>query len=307
MNSITQHRPTVSIAKPYQAVLVTHSRELEQVDAEGYALAVIMDLSDKEILRQNIPILLNGNRPFFIILKRSNGIVDPAVLELFINCLFSIHYLRKENLPVIGFVQEKNMEDTSDKTVFSEYIISKLLLQGWQSVISWSFDRTGEDCMLEAGNDMPFIVQDIPLEEQEFLDRYLSDFDRISDHILFCGASMNEALDLEDRFFRYYNSLLTRHPIIKNGIEKYISEKTQLSEHRSRTSDLEEKLANAEKTIEVIRTKYKDDYENLFKWYHNEYEILPLWYKRCGQLLKVLMGRRTFRSLFNDDVKKYKT
>ncbi len=41
-------------------------------------------------------------------------------------------------------------------------------------------------------------------------------------------------------------------------------------------------------------------------YYDREYEILPLWFKKAGHLLKVLMGKRTFRSLFNDNVKKYK-
>jgi hypothetical protein len=46
--------------------------------------------------------------------------------------------------------------------------------------------------------------------------------------------------------------------------------------------------------------------KRLSDFYHNEYEILPLWYKRFGHLIKVLMGKRSFRSLFDDKVKKYK-
>jgi hypothetical protein len=42
------------------------------------------------------------------------------------------------------------------------------------------------------------------------------------------------------------------------------------------------------------------------RFYHYEYEILPLWYKRLGHIIKVLTGKRTFKSLFNDNVKKYK-
>jgi len=42
------------------------------------------------------------------------------------------------------------------------------------------------------------------------------------------------------------------------------------------------------------------------KFYHYEYEILPLWYKRLGHVIKVLMGKRSFKSLFNDNIKKYK-
>lgn len=45
----------------------------------------------------------------------------------------------------------------------------------------------------------------------------------------------------------------------------------------------------------------------LQNYYNNEYEVLPLWYKRLGHLIKVFTGKRTFRSLFNDNVKKYKS
>ncbi|WP_165758961.1 glycosyltransferase family 4 protein [Niastella yeongjuensis] len=33
-------------------------------------------------------------------------------------------------------------------------------------------------------------------------------------------------------------------------------------------------------------------------WYYNEYEILPLWYKRLGHIIKVLTGKRSIKSLF---------
>src|SRR5258708_8290749 len=51
---------------------------------------------------------------------------------------------------------------------------------------------------------------------------------------------------------------------------------------------------------------YKKKIDEIAEFYNNEYEILPLWYKRFGHILKVLSGKRSFRSLFNDNVKKYK-
>jgi len=39
--------------------------------------------------------------------------------------------------------------------------------------------------------------------------------------------------------------------------------------------------------------------DDTFSWYQKEYEVLPLWFKRTGQLIKVLMGKRSFSSLFN--------
>jgi hypothetical protein len=53
-------------------------------------------------------------------------------------------------------------------------------------------------------------------------------------------------------------------------------------------------------------TRYKRQITELLSFYKNEYEILPTWYKRLGHIIKVIMGKRTFHSLFNDNVKKYK-
>lgn len=44
----------------------------------------------------------------------------------------------------------------------------------------------------------------------------------------------------------------------------------------------------------------------LQNYYNNEYEVLPLWYKRLGHIVKVLMGKRSFKSLYSDSSKKYR-
>ena len=56
--------------------------------------------------------------------------------------------------------------------------------------------------------------------------------------------------------------------------------------------------------IEVLRSDHAA--KELQDYYTHEYEILPLWYKRFGHILKVLTGKRTLQSLFRDGVKKYK-
>jgi hypothetical protein len=63
---------------------------------------------------------------------------------------------------------------------------------------------------------------------------------------------------------------------------------------------------NSEKDAQAYLRIQKEERASGLKWYHYEYEILPLWYKRVGQLIKVLMGKRSFKSLFSDNVKKYK-
>ena len=50
----------------------------------------------------------------------------------------------------------------------------------------------------------------------------------------------------------------------------------------------------------------KEERANGLKWYYNEYEILPIWYKKFGHIIKVITGKRSFKSLFSDKVKKHK-
>lgn len=72
---------------------------------------------------------------------------------------------------------------------------------------------------------------------------------------------------------------------------------------RKQTST-EMELDHHRQYVEVLRANHAT--KELQDYYTREYEILPLWFKRLGHLVKVLTGKRTFRSLFRDDVKKYK-
>lgn len=63
-------------------------------------------------------------------------------------------------------------------------------------------------------------------------------------------------------------------------------------------------LNNQKEYLQFFRNQ--DEAIKINQFYHNEYEILPLWYKKLGHIIKVLMGKRTFHSLFDNNVKKYK-
>lgn len=63
-------------------------------------------------------------------------------------------------------------------------------------------------------------------------------------------------------------------------------------------------LENQRTYLKII--KDQDEANKINNFYHTEYEILPLWYKRFGHLLKIITGKRTFRSLFDKNAKKYK-
>jgi hypothetical protein len=47
---------------------------------------------------------------------------------------------------------------------------------------------------------------------------------------------------------------------------------------------------------QIMAERHRAD--EIFEWYKNEYEVLPIWYKQFGQIIKVFKGKRTFKSLF---------
>jgi hypothetical protein len=59
---------------------------------------------------------------------------------------------------------------------------------------------------------------------------------------------------------------------------------------------IEAKLTDDHQDALLAAEKKRAD--ELLAWYHKEYEALPLWYKRFGHIVKVLSGKRKFKSLF---------
>ena len=62
----------------------------------------------------------------------------------------------------------------------------------------------------------------------------------------------------------------------------------------------------AEKHNRMYLSIQKTGRADALDWYYHEYEVLPTWYKQFGHIIKVIIGKRSFISLFRDDVKKNK-
>jgi hypothetical protein len=70
-------------------------------------------------------------------------------------------------------------------------------------------------------------------------------------------------------------------------------------------SELKKKCVELEnQNIYINILKHQDEAIKINNFYFNEYEILPSWYKRFGHIIKVLQGKRSFSSLYNNSNKK---
>jgi len=52
-------------------------------------------------------------------------------------------------------------------------------------------------------------------------------------------------------------------------------------------------LANHQEYLSIA-LKQKET-EDILNFYHQQYEVLPLWYKRFGHIIKIIMGKRTLK------------
>lgn len=111
--------------------------------------------------------------------------------------------------------------------------------------------------------------------------------------------AVNQALAAEEMQFQQQSPLLYALKQQVKQLQQQVLHLQQLS------GAAQQEISNQVEHNHILRSSSHSN--ALQNYYNNEYEVLPLWYKRLGHLIKVFTGKRTFRSLFNDNVKKYKS
>jgi len=102
-----------------------------------------------------------------------------------------------------------------------------------------------------------------------------------------------------------WNQLVTRlQPGITTGTDAILS--FERKKYEAEMIRWENRTLLYRHFLQLSKQVQEQEYYEVINWYNHEYEILPLWYKQFGHIIKVLMGKRSFRSLFSDNVKKYK-
>lgn len=110
---------------------------------------------------------------------------------------------------------------------------------------------------------------------------------------------LHPLLKAEEKLFSHQNAALFN---LKQQINHLKGQVQKLERLYTAAS---QEISNQATHINILRSQSQT--AALQNYYNNEYEILPLWYKQAGHIIKVLMGKRSFKSLFKNSVKKYKS
>lgn len=98
--------------------------------------------------------------------------------------------------------------------------------------------------------------------------------------------------------------LIENYPVLYLFMKQHFNFSKQIPLLEEELKYLKSDLENQKIYLQLF--KDQDEALKIDNFYYNEYEILPLWYKKIGHIIKVVTGKRTFRSLFDNNVKKYK-
>lgn len=121
----------------------------------------------------------------------------------------------------------------------------------------------------------------------------------------------NTRLKSENAILRYkLESNAEALKLIRYESANYISEVSRLrnelntiSQHVSHISEdhYKEVILQFQTQIDEERNRVDEECNRAdatLAWYKKEYEVLPAWYKRFGHIIKVIKGKRSFKSLF---------
>ena len=260
--------------RPYRCLLTVQAGDLDLSLLPGdkdIGLALQLNprhLPSPSLLHQ----LVTGDRPFTLHLSCSP---HPSLIEYIILLLCSSNYINVDGAPLLVF----------DSPPTSAFRIS-LENQGWHIIT----------CLIPDTERILSSQDQIAVRA----DRLIFQAHTMTEEFFFIsGRDFLDTLSLEQSLDQYCHELLLEHPLLETWIQQRRQLQKKLDQLSNKNKVTEERLRNAETTIDIIRTKYKDDYDTLFDWYQQEYEVLPRWYKQFGQLIKVMTGRRSLKSFVN--------
>lgn len=273
---------------------ILHGTDIPVMD--NIYLALMVNPDDTDQLTTLYPFIETNQELSVSLVLRIRQEILPQTASLITSFLFLPSYTYINQKPVIHFlIDSPDVAFNAD-----EVLVSYLESQGINEVLTTKI-FPGKEVILSGGYKLfepregliehyREVLEDTDQSERPVFVKVNSDSDIRP--VLLSLQEVEE--DFKRRLPAMY-TLLHRNRARENEIDR-IKRKLALTEAE---------LNNQKQYVETLKAGHAT--KELQEYYDNEYESLPVWYKRFGHAIKVIMGKRTFRSLFNDNVKKYKS
>ncbi|HEX9510833.1 MAG TPA: hypothetical protein VF939_10135 [Puia sp.] len=280
---------------------------------EGASLVFRIKINELDLIRSFYRSLVAGDlKTPFSLLVESDSVHAATVSEELISYLisFTLHYKYLNLRYKTPFIIFKSSGDGAYDLI--SLLRKRLMDQGYGGIDY--IDLDAEDTLFSSSlTHRKWVTVKSGAETVNLLSaayyEALKSNDSGENSLLFFLHSATQLSNLIRSLTGVEEDLLRHSPSTYYLLERVKTLESAKKEIESEIGILEEK-ADSLKSYYTFYNQpdsgYKKKIAEIVEFYKNEYEILPLWYKRFGHIIKVLTGKRTFRSLYNDNVKKYK-
>lgn len=298
---------TITIVRPDQLDLIYATKLTDLF----YGVAIDYNLFIQHNPSHLLDILFKRNINFCFTLnfsEKGSSTTQKEIESFYFNAMvyfLSINYIKINRNPLINIlVNNENQVAIHDIIAVSK---REIMAQGFKDVEIAFFNTNAPINFRETA--LPFYYYDLNANidkptEQLIFNSYLNGY--LTNRYFFLNAlhlknlnqqSFAKISDLELRL-KEENALLNNALL---GSKRIISESEDLQQENilfqqriEINNEFMSLLRSSSISNAVQLTKEK---EEIIVWYQKEYEVLPLWYKRLGHIVKVLYGKRSLKSV----------
>jgi len=255
----------------------------------------------------------NGNR-FCLALQRQLFEDQPGKTMNFFSealapVLFSSSYLTINGHPLIIILnsREDSEQDSSEKKMMN--LFTEVFNYLGYDIFYYCFINNTGGRIVETNSPVNLSICAGHVNNEHTIKKWYLDFleeNKVFHSLILLFRPDSSSIDdvhseLENAETEFRN----RYPRLFDLLKEDAGLRKQLEQYEINLYGLKKELESSDAYIANLKAP-ESSLKKLSDFYHYEYEILPAWYKRFGHIIKVIMGKRTFRSLFNDNIKKYK-
>ncbi len=285
------------------AIVITKNYSLlnRQMDQLKEKFSISFEMEDERFFDQlqlliiHQSSLLNQSNINFCIHIKPSGIANLKEKDLLLQYFFHPNYLLIENKPALSLNNADRNNATLNKLLSGLEIY--LVKQGYMGIERIYFEelltavKDANYCLKGERSEDEISVSYLELMREKF---YTAKYIGIhSDNI---GSFLEALKNAENQLMESDPQQFLLLKKTSDSVRENINLKKELL-------IAQQDLANHKTYLKFYQDK--DETVKIQEFYLYEYEILPTWYKKVGHLLKVAMGKRSFLSLFRNDVKKY--
>jgi len=217
-------------------------------------------------------------------------------------CLISFtgNYFKPNNIPVLGILRNRNT-DTGRFNYTVSGIRHALLNQGFDSVHILQYDESdptapGQTCFYISDERINQVENDF----KKFVFTTFLNHSSIPPFLFFNGKSYADSEILRSRFVNAETVFASENPeiyalLLQINSLQHKEEKLVLENNR-----IKFEFVNSESYRKQLKTEsnyliewHQKEIIKIRDFYHSQYETLPLWYKRAGHFLRILLGRNS--------------